>query len=99
MLYSIVAQDVENSLEKRFAVRPDHIARLETLKTLGRLIMAGPNPALDTVNPGPAGFTGSIIIAEFDSLEDAQAWANEDPYFVTGVYESVSVKPFKHVLP
>jgi len=99
MLYSIVAQDVENSLEKRLAVRPDHIARLETLKTLGRLVMAGPNPALDTVNPGPAGFTGSIIIAEFDSLEDAQAWANEDPYFVTGVYESVSVKPFKHVLP
>ncbi len=99
MLYAIYGTDIENSLEKRMAARPDHVARLQALKDLGRLIMAGPFPAIDNENPGPAGFTGSLIVAEFDSLEDAEHWANADPYIATGVYASVSVKPFKHVLP
>ena len=99
MLYAIISQDVENSLEKRLAARPDHLARLETLKTEGRLILAGPHPALDTDNPGEAGFTGSLVVAEFNSLEDAQTWADADPYITSGVYEKVIVKPFKKVLP
>lgn len=99
MLYAIISQDVENSLEKRLAARPDHLARLETLKTEGRLILAGPHPALDTENPGEAGFTGSLVVAEFNSLEDAQTWADADPYITSGVYEKVIVKPFKKVLP
>ena len=99
MLYSIVGTDVGNSLEGRLAARPEHVDRLNELKNQGRLILAGPNPAIDSADPGDAGFTGSIIIAEFDSLQDAQDWAEQDPYLLTGVYDSVSVKPFKLVLP
>ena len=99
MLYSIVANDNENSLPARLAARPDHVARLIELKEQGRLILAGPNPAIDSSDPGDAGFSGSIIIAEFDSLEDAQAWANADPYVAAGVYAAVTVKPFNKVLP
>ena len=99
MLYAFISQDVENSLEKRLSVREQHIARLNDLKDQGRLIIAGPHPAIDSPDPGDAGFTGSLIVAEFDSLESAQAWANDDPYIAAGVYEKVIVKPFKHVLP
>ncbi len=99
MFYSIVGQDIENSLEKRMAARPAHVERLIQLKDEGRLILAGPNPAIDTNEPGEAGFTGSIIIAEFDNLAAAQAWADEDPYIAAGVYQSVVVKPYKKVLP
>ena len=99
MLYAIISQDVENSLDKRLSVRPEHVDRLQTLKQQGRLILAGPHPAIDNEDPGPAGFTGSLIVAEFESLEDAQSWANADPYIKAGVYENVVVKPFKKVLP
>ena len=99
MLYSIVAVDVENSLQARLAARPGHLDRLLDLKTQGRLILAGPNPAIDSSDPGDAGFSGSIIVAEFDSLELARKWADEDPYLLSGVYDSVTVKPFKLVLP
>ena len=99
MLYAIVGQDVENSLDKRLAARPDHIARLNVLRDEGRLILAGPFPAIDSVDPGPNGFTGSLIVAEFTNLAEAQEWANADPYLAAGVYASVSVKPFKQVLP
>ena len=99
MLYAIISQDVENSLEKRLSVRPAHIERLQALKEQGHLILAGPHPAIDNNEPGPAGFTGSLIVAEFDSLEAAQAWADDDPYIKAGVYDSVIVKPFKKVLP
>lgn len=99
MYYAIVAEDHENSLNKRLEARSDHLARLEVLKTEGRLFVAGPCPAADTEDPGPAGFTGSLIIAEFDSLEAAKGWADADPYITAGVYKSVSVKPFKKVLP
>jgi len=99
MLYAIISQDVENSLEKRMSVRPDHIKRLQELKEQGRLILAGPHPAIDNNEPGPAGFTGSLVVAEFESLETAQTWANNDPYLKSGAYESVVVKPFKKVLP
>ncbi len=99
MLYAIMSQDVENSLEKRKPARPDHIARLEELKKQGRLLLAGPHPAIDSNEPGPAGFTGSLVIAEFDSLQEATAWADADPYVKAGVYDAVTVKPFKKVLP
>jgi uncharacterized protein YciI len=99
MLYSIVGMDVENSLEARMAARPAHVERLVDLKNQGRLIIAGPNPVIDSSDPGEAGFSGSIIIAEFGSLDDAQKWANQDPYRLTGVYDSVSVKPFNQALP
>ncbi|MFQ3345745.1 MAG: hypothetical protein ACI89A_000282 [Porticoccaceae bacterium] len=99
MWYSIVSQDVEDSLTKRTAARPEHLARLIELKDDGRLLVAGPQPAIDNLEPGTAGFTGSLIIAEFDSLVDAQQWAEADPYILAGVYASVSVKPFKKVLP
>lgn len=99
MLYAIISQDVENSLEKRLSVRPAHVERLQALKEQGNLILAGPHPAIDNNEPGPAGFTGSLIVAEFDSLEAAQAWADDDPYIKAGVYDSVIVKPFKKVLP
>ena len=99
MLYALISQDVENSLEKRLSVRPAHVERLQTLKERGRLILAGPHPAIDNDEPGPAGFTGSLIVAEFDSLEDAQTWADDDPYIQAGVYDTVIVKPFKKVLP
>lgn len=99
MLYMICATDVADSLEKRLAARPAHLERLNALKDAGRLIMAGPFPAVDSPDPGPAGFTGSLVVAEFDSLEAAQAWADADPYFEAGVYENVVVKPYKKVLP
>lgn len=99
MLYAIISQDVENSLEKRMAVRPAHIERLNVLKNEGRLILAGPHPAIDNNEPGEAGFTGSLVVAEFDCFEEAQTWADADPYLVSGAYESVIVKPFKKVLP
>jgi hypothetical protein len=99
MLYAIVTTDVANSLPLRQVARPAHLARLEQLKTEGRLILAGPNPAIDSNDPGEAGFTGSLIVAEFPSLQAAESWAAEDPYCTEGVTASVSVKPFKHVLP
>lgn len=99
MYYSIVGIDNENSLDKRLSVRPSHLERLQALQNEGRLLAAGPNPAIDNEDPGPNGFTGSIIIAQFESLEAAQAWADSDPYIEAGVYASVSVKPFKKVFP
>lgn len=99
MLYSIFAYDVENSLPLRAQARPEHIARLKALDESGKLIMAGPNPAIDSNEPGEAGFSGSLIVAEFDSLADAKAWAEADPYVAAGVYDHVDVKPFKKVLP
>ncbi|MCE9787906.1 YciI family protein [Shewanella chilikensis] len=99
MWYMISSQDVENSLEKRLAARPAHLQRLQLLADEGRLMLAGPHPAVDSENPGEAGFSGSLVVAEFESLEAAQAWANADPYVAAGVYQSVIVKPFKRVLP
>jgi len=99
MYYAIIAQDVENSLERRLKARPDHLARLEELKADGRLLLAGPHPAIDHEDPGPAGFTGSLVVAEFTSLAEAKAWAEADPYVHAGVYGRVTVKPFKKVLP
>lgn len=99
MYYAIISQDVENSLPLRKEARPAHIERLEKLKEDGRLMLAGPYPAIDSPDPGPAGFTGSLVVAEFDSLEAAQQWADDDPYVAAGVYASVMVKPFKPVLP
>ena len=99
MLYAIVATDVANSLEARMAARPAHLERLQQLKAEGRIVLAGPNPAIDSNDPGAAGFSGSLIVAEFESLSAANAWAEADPYFAAGVYASVSVKPFKQVLP
>lgn len=99
MYYAIVSEDVENSLPLRQTARPAHIERLQELKAEGRLLVAGPNPAIDTPEPGDAGFTGSLIVAEFDSLVAAQAWADSDPYIEAGVYRKVTVKPFKAVLP
>ncbi|HBL7237738.1 TPA: YciI family protein [Serratia liquefaciens] len=97
MLYLIYAQDVPNSLENRLSVRPAHLARLQALRDAGRLVVAGPNPAIDSSDPGSAGFSGSTVIAEFASLADAQAWAEQDPYVAAGVYGDVTVKPFKQV--
>lgn len=99
MLYSIFAYDVPNSLSKRQGARPAHIERLQLLSDQNRLIVAGPNPAIDSNDPGEAGFSGSLIVAKFDSLADAQAWAKADPYVTAGVYASVDVKPFKQVFP
>lgn len=99
MLYAIWGTDVTGSLERRLPVRPAHLARLETLKSEGKLVLAGPLPAIDSPNPGPAGFTGSLVVAEFASLEAAEAWAQADPYVAAGVYASVTVKPFVKVLP
>ncbi|OCX25108.1 YciI family protein [Pseudomonas graminis] len=99
MLYAIVATDVANSLEKRLAARPAHLERLNAMKAEGRIVLAGPMPAIDSIDPGTAGFTGSLIVAEFESLKDAQAWAEADPYVAAGVYADVIVKPFKQVLP
>ena len=95
----ICSQDVENSLNKRMATRERHLARLNELKDLGRLLIAGPLPAIDAENPGQAGFTGSLVVAEFESLDEAQSWANADPYIEAGVYDHSIVKPFKKVLP
>ncbi|QJR79764.1 YciI family protein [Alteromonas pelagimontana] len=99
MFYMICARDEENSLESRLRVRPDHLARLEKLKAEGRLLTAGPFPAIDSPDPGPAGFTGSLIVAEFASLDEARTWAEADPYLQAGVYADVVVKPYKKVLP
>ncbi len=99
MLYAIIAEDNENSLEKRLAARPDHIARLQTLVDAGRIVIAGPHPAIDSEDPGTNGFTGSLIVAEFDSLDAAKQWADADPYIKAGVYKNVTVKPFKKVFP
>ena len=99
MLYAIIAEDVANSLQDRLAARPKHLERLTALQEQGRLILAGPHPAIDTDDPGEAGFSGSLVVAEFDSLEDAKAWADADPYVTAGVYANVTIKPFKKVLP
>ena len=99
MLYAIISQDIADSLAKRLASRPAHLARLQTLQDQGRLILAGPHPAIDSENPGDAGFSGSLVVAEFDSLNDAQQWADNDPYLDAGVYAHVTVKPFKKVFP
>ena len=99
MFYAIISEDIPNSLEKRKSARPAHIERLDLLKKEGRLLIAGPHPAIDSNEPGEAGFTGSLVIAEFDALTDAQAWADNDPYVSAGVYNKVTVKPFKRVLP
>ena len=99
MLYAIISQDVPASGPLRAKARPKHIERLEILKNAGRLILAGPCPAIDSNDPGPAGFTGSLVVAEFESLEKARQWADADPYVASGVYADVIVKPFKYVLP
>lgn len=99
MLYAIISEDVADSLEARKQARPDHLERLQALQDQGRLVLAGPHPAIDSEDPGPAGFTGSLVVAEFDSLEAAQAWAEADPYIEAGVYARVVVKPFRKVLP
>ena len=98
-LYAILGEDVPGSLEKRLVARPAHLERLHTLQAEGRLILAGPHPAIDNPDPGPAGFSGSLIVAGFESLEAANQWAASDPYVLTGVYATVIVKPFKQVLP
>lgn len=99
MYYIITGEDVPDSLDKRLATRPAHLARLQQLQDEGRLLVAGPLPAIDSNDPGPAGFSGSVIIAEFTDLNAAQGWANADPYVAAGVYAQVTVKPFKKVLP
>ena len=99
MLYAIISQDIDNSLAIRKTARPAHLARLEELKNQGRLVLAGPHPNIDTEDPGEAGFSGSLVVAEFSTLTDAKKWADDDPYKAAGVYQSVTVKPFKKVLP
>lgn len=99
MLYAIISQDIPDSLAIRQSVRPAHLARLQVLQDQGRLLLAGPHPAIDTDNPGNAGFTGSLIVAEFESLTAARQWADSDPYIDAGVYAHVTVKPFKKVFP
>lgn len=99
MWYAIVGTDVPDSLEQRKAARPAHLARLQQLQAEGRMLLAGPFPAIDAEDPGSAGFTGSLIVAEFASLDDAQTWADADPYVAAEVYAAVSVKPFRKVLP
>jgi len=99
MWYAIISEDVADSLERRRGAREAHLARLTSLVDDGRVLLAGPHPAIDSEDPGPAGFTGSLVVVDFESLEDAQAWADEDPYVAAGVYAKVTVKPFKPVLP
>ena len=99
MLYAIISEDVANSLDLRKGARPDHLARLQALKDAGRLVLAGPHPLIDSENPGDAGFSGSLVVAEFPSLQDAETWAAADPYVAAGVYQKVTVKSFKKVLP
>lgn len=99
MFYALMCTDKPGTLEQRMQARPEHLARLESLRDEGRLLIAGPHPAVDSENPGEAGFTGSLVVAEFASLEAAQAWADADPYVAAGVYQQVSIKPFKKVLP
>ncbi len=99
MLYVFFPEDRPGTLEQRLAARPAHVDRLKALQAEGRLILAGPCPAIDSPDPGPAGFTGSLVVAEFPSLADAQAWADADPYVAAGVYEKITIKPFRKVLP
>lgn len=99
MWYAIIAEDTPNSLEKRLSVRPAHLARLTALQEAGKLLLAGPFPALDSNDPGSAGFSGSLIVAEFENLHAAKAWASEDPFVMAGVYATVEVKPFRKTLP
>ena len=99
MWYVFICDDKPDTLDRRMQTRPTHIARLNALKDQGRLFVAGPCPAIDSEDPGEAGFTGSVIIAEFPSLDDAQRWANDEPYLAAGVYDKVTVKPFKKALP
>ncbi|MFK7829253.1 MAG: YciI family protein [Congregibacter sp.] len=99
MYYAIMGEDHPNSLELRMSVRETHLARMRELVKEGRMLLAGPHPAIESEDPGPAGFTGSLIVAEFDSLEDAREWAEADPYSKAGVFKSLEVKPFKLVLP
>ncbi len=99
MWYAILSEDIEDSLERRKSARAAHLARLEELRDEARLLLAGPHPAIDAEDPGPAGFTGSLVIAEFESLQAAEAWAEADPYVAAGVYARVKVKPFRRVLP
>lgn len=99
MYYAIISEDNPGTLQRRLAARADHLARLHELRDQGRLLLAGPHPALDCEDPGEAGFTGSLVVAEFDSLESAQSWADTDPYIAAGVYARVNVKPFRKVLP
>ncbi len=99
MLYAIIGEDKPNSLALRLENRPAHLARIEVLKQENRLVLAGPFPSIDNENPGEAGFSGSLIVAEFDSLEQAKSWAEQDPYWLNGVFSAVTVKPFKRVLP
>lgn len=99
MLYAIISEDITDSLQKRLSVRPAHLQRLQELQDAGRLVLAGPHPAIDSDNPGEAGFTGSLVVAEFENLQAAQQWADADPYIAAGVYTAVTVKPFKKVFP
>jgi len=99
MWYVVMSEDHEGSLEKRKSARPDHLARLQALLDEGRLLLAGPLPAIDSPDPGPAGFTGSLVIVDFPSLDEAKTWASEDPYSAAGVYKRITVKPFNRVLP
>lgn len=99
MLYAIIGYDAPNSLDKRLAARPEHLARLQALQDEGRLLLAGPFPAVDAIDPGPAGFTGTLIVAEFASLQMAQEWAASDPYATAGIFRQIAVQPFKKVLP
>ncbi len=99
MLYAFISRDIPGTLDKRLATRPQHLQRLQQLLDEGRLILAGPHPAVDCEDPGPAGFTGSLVVAEFESLGDARTWADADPYVAAGVYDEIAVKPFKKVLP
>ena len=99
MLYAIISEDSKDSLQQRLTTRPAHIKRLQDIQSEGRLVLAGPHPAVDSDNPGDAGFTGSLVVAEFDNLQAAQQWADSDPYNEAGVYAKVSVKPFKKVFP
>lgn len=99
MWYAVMSTDVADSLQNRLKARDAHIERLKLLMAQGRLLLAGPHPATDTEDPGDAGFSGSLVVVDFPSLEDARQWADDDPYFAAGVYQSVIVKPFKHVLP
>jgi uncharacterized protein YciI len=99
MLYAIISEDETGTLDKRLATRPAHLERLTALQDAGRLVLAGPHPAIDSADPGDAGFTGSLVVAEFASLDEAQDWANADPYLAAGVYARITVKPFNKVLP
>jgi len=99
MFYAIISEDVPDSLPLRLGARPAHVERLQVLQAEGRLLLAGPHPAIDSEDPGPAGFSGSLVVAQFDSLTDAQAWADADPYVAAGVYQRVTVKPFRKAFP